>query len=122
MPIRCLIVEDEFFTRDVLSLTLQRANLEVDLVESGQAALDYLYHNTPDVIILDLHMPNVNGYEVLHKIRHDSGLKHLIIIVITANPSAANHPDVQKADAFLTKPLNIKKMIDLIHQLVGAKN
>lgn len=116
MSIRCLVVEDEYFTRDVLSLTLRRANIETDVVESGESALTYLESHHPDVVIVDLHMPNVNGYDVINSIRSNSMLQDVMIIIMTANPSAINSPEARKADAFLTKPLDIKRMIDLIHQ------
>jgi len=123
MPIRWLVLEDEFFTRDVLSLTLRRANIdiEVDLVDSGEAALTYLKNNIPDVAILDLHMPRINGYDVINAIRADDALKNIFIIVLTANPSAINSPEARKADAFLTKPIDIKQIIELIRQQVRIR-
>jgi len=121
MPIRCLVLEDEYFTRDVLSITLRRAQIEVDLVDSGEAALAYLQHTIPDVIIVDLHMPHPNGYDVINAIRADDALKNIFIIIVTANPSAINSPEARKADAFLTKPLEIRRIVDLIEQKVRVR-
>ena len=118
MSIRCLLVEDDVFTRDVLSLTLRRAQMEIDVVAGGKEALNYLNETKPDVAILDLHMPEVNGYDVINTIRQSNTLQDLIIIVITANPSAERTPEAQMADAFLPKPLDIKRLIDIIENLV----
>ncbi len=120
MSIRCLVIEDDFFTRDVLSLTLRRANMEVDVAASGQEALTYFKKTQPDVAIVDLHMPNVSGYDIINAIRNDESLKEILIIVITANPSAISTPEAQKADAFLQKPIDIKRMIALIEKLTGV--
>ena len=116
MAIRCLVVEDEFFTRDVLSLTLRRANIEVDVVDSGEAALAYLKNNHPDVVLVDLHMPNISGYDVINAIRSNRALQNVVIIIVTANPSAINSPEAHKADAFLSKPLDIKNVVDVIEK------
>lgn len=120
MSIRCLVIEDDFFTRDVLSLTLRRANMEVDVAASGQEALTYLKKSQPDVVIVDLHMPNVSGYDIINTMRNDDELKQILIIIITANPSAIGTPEAQMADAFLPKPIDIKRMIAIIENLVGV--
>ena len=111
MSIRCLVIEDDFFTRDVLSLTLRRAHMDVDVAASGEEALVYLKKTHPDVVIVDLHMPNVNGYDIINFMRNDENLKQITIIIITANPSALATPEAKMADAFLTKPIDINKMI-----------
>jgi len=121
MPIRCLVIEDDFFTRDVLSLTLRRAHMDVDVASSGQEALTYLKDKQPDVAIVDLHMPNISGYDIINMMRNDDKLKDIIIMIITANPSAMKSPEAQKADAFLPKPIDINKMIALIENLVSVR-
>jgi len=121
MAIHCLVVEDEFFTRDVLSLTLRRANIEVDVADSGEAALVYLKNNHPDVVLVDLHMPNVDGYDVINAIRSNKALRDVIVIIITANPSAINSTEAQKADAFLSKPLDIKRVVEVIEDKLQVR-
>ena len=96
MSIRCLVIEDDFFTRDVLSLTLRRANMEVDVAASGQEALAYFKKMQPDVAIVDLHMPNVSGYDIINTMRNDEELKQIL------------------------KPIDIKRMIALIENLVSV--
>jgi CheY-like chemotaxis protein len=121
MSIRCLIIEDDFFTRDVLSLTLRRAHMDVDVVASGEEALTYLSKTHPDIAIVDLHMPHVSGYDIINTIRNNEDLKHILIMIITANPSAIKSPEAQLADAFLTKPIDIGRMITTIENLVSVR-
>ena len=120
MAIRCLLVEDEYFTRDVLSLTFRRSNMDVDVVSGGQDALNLLATKTYDVIVADLHMPNLNGYELISIIRNNPQLKKIIIVAITANPAAIRTPEAQMADAFFTKPLDIKQLIEKIKSLTSV--
>ena len=120
MSIRCLLVEDEYFTRDVLSLTLRRANFEVEVAENGQSALDYLKTHIPDIVLVDLHMPIISGYEVINSIRSDDRLQNTMIVIITANPSAIRSPEAQIADVFMTKPLDVKSLISTIEELVSV--
>jgi CheY-like chemotaxis protein len=121
MSIRCLIIEDDFFTRDVLSLTLRRAHMEVDVAASGEEALTYLKKIQPDVVIVDLHMPNVSGYDIINFMRNDKDLKKIIIMIITANPSAATTPEAGMANAFLSKPIDINQMVTTINHLVSVE-
>lgn len=120
MPIRCLVIEDDFFTRDVLSLTLRRAHLDVDVAASGEEALVYLKKTQPDVVIVDLHMPNISGYDIINFLRNDDNLKQIIILIITANPSAMASPEAKLANAFLPKPIDINHMITTIENLVSV--
>lgn len=121
MGIRTLVVEDDSRTCDLLELMLRRAQMEVDVAESGGAALKYLENHTPDVAIIDLHMRQVNGYDVINAIRADERLQNMVIIVITANPSAINSPEAQKANAFLAKPIDIQRIVEVIQKLIQVR-
>lgn len=121
MPIRCLVVEDEPLTRDMFALTLRRANIDVDLAGSGQAALKYLKTNHPDVILVDLHMPDITGFDVINAIRSDPQLNNITVIAMTASPSSLNTPEAKKADAFFAKPFDFQRLIDVIYQHVRVK-
>lgn len=122
MSIRCLLVEDELFNRDVLSLTLRRSSFEVEAVDGGNAALKALQTAYFDVAIIDLHMPGVSGYDVIRTMRQHPDLKHIAIIAITANPSAISTPEAQMADAFFSKPVDIKQLVQTVIQLSGVSH
>lgn len=121
MGIRTLVVEDDSRTCDLLELMLRRAHMEVEVAESGSAALKYLENHHPDVAVIDLHMKHVNGYDVINAIRADERLQNMVIIVITANPSAINSPEAQKANAFLAKPIDIQRIVEVIQKLVQVR-
>lgn len=120
MSVHCLLIEDDVFTRDVFALTLRRAKMEVAIAPNGEEALAYLETHQPDVLIIDLHLPNVSGYDLIKMIRNDERLQQIYIVVITANPAAIRSPEARLADAFLTKPINMNEMIEVIEKLVSV--
>ena len=68
---RILIVEDNEMNRDMLTRRLKRRGYEVDSAENGQLALDYLESNTPDIILMDMRMPVMDGWTATTKIKED---------------------------------------------------
>jgi CheY-like chemotaxis protein len=82
--------------------------------------LDILKSKFPDVIILDVMMPMVDGYATLEQIRKDANLSHTKVIFLSAKNKAS---DIEKgmalgADAYLTKPFSIKKVVDTVLELL----
>lgn len=100
-----LIVEDDLDACNMLMEYLVFEGFKVDTAHSGPEGLSYLKHNTPDIILLDIMMPQMNGIEVLKHIRRDSDIPVLML--------TAKHDDTAKvlglelgADDYLTKPYN----------------
>lgn len=79
-----LVVDDNEMNRDMLSRRLQRLGYTVVLAEDGEKALDNLQHQAFDLVMLDIMMPKMNGYEVLEKVKADVRLRHIPIIMISA--------------------------------------
>ena len=124
-PAEILLVEDNL---DDVEITLRafrkvRVANTVHVVRDGQEALDFLFREgdysdradapQPDVILLDLNLPKVNGLEVLHKIRASDGLSTIPIIVLTVSE---RQEDVRKsyklgANTYITKPMDFEKFV-----------
>ena len=103
-----------------LEYTFKKNNFEVFIARDGQEALDILKTNFPDVIILDVMMPMVDGYATLEQIRKDKNLEHTKVIFLSAKNKAS---DIEKgltlgADAYLTKPFSIKKVVETVLELL----
>lgn len=79
-----LVVDDNEMNRDMLARRLKRQNLEVEVAETGQRALEMLQLKTFDLVLLDIMMPGMSGYEVLDHIKHDPASKHIPVIMISA--------------------------------------
>lgn len=125
-----LLVEDNdddvFLTREAFAAASLRVNLE--RVDNGEKCLQYLRKEapftnarTPDLILLDMHMPVMDGYEVLAEIVKDEKLHHLPVVVLTTSYEAA---DIQKmyglrCSSYITKPVNFESFVTVISQLAG---
>lgn len=79
-----LVVDDNEMNRDMLSRRLQRQGYQVDAVESGENALGALQTTNYDLILLDVMMPGLNGYEVLERVKSDDQLHDIPVIMISA--------------------------------------
>ena len=111
---KILIVDDEPNIVMTLEYTFKKSNYEVFIARDGQEALDILKTNFPDVIILDIMMPMVDGFATLEQIRKDANLQHTKVMFLSAKNKES---DIEKglalgADAYMTKPFSIKKVVE----------
>jgi DNA-binding response OmpR family regulator len=104
-----------------LEYTFKKNNYEVFIARDGQEALDIVKTSFPDLIILDIMMPMVDGCATLEQIRKDDNLKHTKVIFLSEKNKES---DIEKgltlgADAYLTKPFSIKKVVDQVFELLS---
>ncbi|MEM6717960.1 MAG: response regulator [Bacteroidota bacterium] len=117
---KILIVDDEPNIVMSLEYAFKKQQFEVFIARDGSEALEILQHQIPDVVLLDIMMPNVDGYQTLTKIRENNSLQHTKVVFLTAKNKAS---DIEKglelgADKYLTKPFSVKKIISEILELV----
>lgn len=116
-----LIVEDEEALARMIGWQLEAAGYEVELATNGTAALQYASAYRPDVVILDLRLPDIHGYEVCQQLRK---LYHPWVVPILML-TALNQPIDQLrgfahgADAYLTKPCEMSELLKTINLLLG---
>jgi CheY-like chemotaxis protein len=84
-----LVVEDDGTTRDLLGRTLESDGWRVDEAANGLLALEQVRKNRPDVIVLDLMMPEMDGFEFLRELRHQEEYRNLPVVVVTAKTITA---------------------------------
>lgn len=118
---KILIVDDEPNIIMALEYTFKKNNYEVFIARDGQEALDIVKTSFPDVIILDVMMPMVDGYATLEQIKKNRNLNHTKVIFLSAKNKAS---DIEKglslgADAYLTKPFSIKNVVDKVFELLS---
>jgi len=116
-----LVVDDEPAVLDIISRDLTAAGYRVTTAASGFAALKSARRDRPDVAIIDLLMPGLDGYQLTSMFKRDLTLK-IPVVVITGR---CRESDVQRArdlgaDMFLRKPFNSKTLRDSIQQLLNA--
>lgn len=116
-----LVVDDMSQIRNILSFSLRKEGYDVQVASNGREALKHVFGKTPpDLIILDIMMPNMNGYEVIQKIRASETLKEIPIIFLTAK---AQKKDVQDGlevgcDDYVVKPFKMGDLRERISALL----
>jgi CheY-like chemotaxis protein len=120
-PIKILVAEDSLTELAILSDMLREERLEVHGFGDGRTALDIARMMHPDVIVLDIDLPRLNGWEVLTRLRDDHKLGETPVIVMTGDtrPATAQRALETGANEFLTKPLNSDALLTCVRLAVG---
>src|SRR5437899_11117815 len=112
-PRRVLIVDDDATIRELLASVLRDRDLTVDEAADGQKALDLLRENSYAVVLLDLLMPNVDGFGVLDQL--GSAISTPVVLVITgADRALLTQLDPQKIQGVVRKPFDIEDLADVV--------
>jgi DNA-binding response OmpR family regulator len=121
MPKRILVVDDEVRVLAVLEKRLQTAGYEVVTAAEGYDGLKKARAVKPDMIILDLIMPNLNGYQICAMLKRDGDYKHIPILMLTARSQEKDIEEGMKmgADAYLTKPYKHEVLMAYVTELIA---
>jgi DNA-binding response OmpR family regulator len=122
MAKRILIVDDEPNIVVPLEFLMKREGYDVAVAGDGQAALEALEGGAPDLVILDVMLPRMSGFEVCRKIRADSRFGALRILMLTAK---GRDSEMEKglglgADAYVTKPFSTRDLVAKVRALLGG--
>lgn len=120
MP-KILLVEDNEMNRDMLSRRLERMKFEVVMAFDGQAGVNMSVSENPDLILMDLSLPVIDGWEATRRIKANSVTKSIPLIALTAH---AMQGDEKKAfdagcDDYDTKPVDFKRLLGKIEKYLG---
>ena len=118
---RILIVDDESLIRDVLRVICETHGHEVVEAENGDQGIDKARSETPNLIILDMNMPNMTGWEVIPLLRSHPDTKAVPVIAMTADASAESREEAHNAgcDRYITKPIDAKRLNAVMDELIG---
>ncbi|WP_417514959.1 response regulator transcription factor [Minwuia sp.] len=121
MATNVLIAEDEPHLVELLKFILEREGFHADAVFDGEAAVDTLRRDIPDVMILDLMLPKLDGYEVLKTVRNDDRLAKLPVLMLTAKGQDKDRKVAEDlgVNAFITKPFSNREVVDCVVGLAG---
>ncbi|ARN70418.1 MULTISPECIES: response regulator transcription factor [Nonlabens] len=117
---KLLIVDDEPNIVMSLEYAFQKQNYNVFIARDGSEALKIMKQEIPDLVILDIMMPQVDGYETIARIKDNPAFAKAKIIFLSAKNKAA---DIEKglslgADLYFTKPFSVKKLITAVNDLI----
>ena len=118
---KVLIVDDEPFNVDYLEQELEDANYQIITASNGREALDKIQSEQPDLILLDLMMPVMDGFAVLAQIKADTHLRDIPVIIISAEHDSKSVVKgiKQGAEDYLTKPLYPELLIKKLKEYLG---
>ena len=121
MARQVLIVEDEPHIVESLAFVLGREGFAVSSVMDGESALEILRRTPPDLVILDLMIPRLNGFEVLKAAKSDPALSAIPVMVLSAKGQVHDrrHAEEIGSDGFMTKPFSNREIVELVRRLVG---
>ena len=116
-----LLIEDNELNRDMLKRRLERKEFIVSCAEDGQSGLDMAQNEIPDIILLDLSLPIIDGWNVARQLKADSNTKHIPIIALTAHAMKGDREKALDAgcDDYDTKPVNLEGLLDKMHKLTA---
>ena len=117
---KVLLVEDEKNIILGVRTCLDAVGYQVHVEENGEQALEYIQSRKPDLVLLDLMLPKVDGFEVLKRIKEDDSTKKIPVIVLTAKVSQEDQKRAQDlgADFYMTKPFRPQELWDRIKQFL----
>ena len=119
-----LIVEDNELNRDMLSRRLQRKGYEVLLAVDGEDGIDVARAKRPDLVLMDMSLPTVDGWEATRRLKADEELGHIPVIALTAHAMANDRDKALAAgcDDYDTKPIELPRLLAKMEALLQARS
>ena len=119
---KILIADDEPYILNILDFSLGAEGYTVVQAVDGQAALSLAGQHEPDLIILDVMMPGIDGYEACKRLKEDPQTKSIPVVLLTARNSLEDRRRGEEvgADGYMTKPFSPQRLLDLVQEHLGV--
>ena len=119
---KILLVEDNEMNRDMLTRRLERKGFEIVIAIDGKAGVDMASSSNPDIILMDLSLPVMDGWEATRQIKADPATQGIPVIALTAHAMAGDEQKARAAgcDDYDTKPIDLKRLLGKIENLLGS--
>lgn len=123
MPVKILLVEDNEMNRDMLSRRLVRNGFDVVMAVDGQQAVDMATSESPAIILMDMSLPVIDGWEATRQVKANAATARIPVIALTAHAMAEDEAKARAAgcDDFDTKPVDIQRLVGKINGLLNGK-
>jgi CheY-like chemotaxis protein len=120
---KILLVEDNEMNRDMLSRRLERKGYAVVIAVDGQQGVDMTHSETPDLILMDMSLPVIDGWEATRRLKADDKTKAIPVIALTAHAMSGDREKALEAgaDEYDTKPVELPRLLAKIEALLGRK-
>jgi two-component system cell cycle response regulator DivK len=119
---KILLVEDNEMNRDMLSRRLERKGYQVVLAVDGQQGLDMALSEAPDVVLMDMSLPVLDGWEATRRLKAAAGTRHVPVIALTAHAMSSDRARALEAgcDDYDTKPIDLPRLLGKIEALLAG--
>ena len=120
---RVVCVEDEPEMIDLIRLILSRKGFEVLGANGGKEGLLMIKEHKPDLVLLDLMMPDLDGWEVYQQMKADEGLRDIPVVVVTAKAQSIDKVlglHIAKVDDYITKPFGPQELLESVEKIIGG--
>lgn len=123
MP-KVLVVEDNEINWDMLSRRLQRRGYEVILAKDGQEGVEKAHSEMPDLVLMDMSLPVIDGWEATRRLRADPATSHLCIIALTAHAMAGDRDKALAAGCndYHNKPVDLSRLLEQMEKLLSRQS
>jgi DNA-binding response OmpR family regulator len=118
-------IEDDPEMIDLVTLIVGKRGYQVKGAHGGREGLDMVYQSVPDLILLDLMMPDMDGWDVYHQLKATETLKNIPVIIITAKSQEIDRVlglHIAKVDDYVSKPFRPQELIDSIDKVLARKS
>jgi len=117
-----LLIEDEPNIMEAIRFILQRDGWRVATHADGATAMDAVARETPDLLVLDVMLPNRSGFDILKDLRAGAATADLPVLMLTAKGQEKDRAQAERlgASCFMTKPFSNQEILDAVHTLAGA--
>lgn len=119
---RILLVEDNELNRDMLSRRLRRRGHEVLVAVDGEEGIAITFKELPNIILMDMSLPKIDGWEATRRLKGDPAVSHIPIIALTAHAMSGDREKAMAAgcDEYGTKPVDLESLLSKIEMLAGG--
>jgi DNA-binding response OmpR family regulator len=122
-PVKKVVcIEDEPEMIDLFKLILSRKGFEVYGARGGREGLEIIHQHTPDLVMLDLMMPDMDGWEVYQQLKADEATKNIPVIIVTAKAQNIDKVlglHIAKVDDYIAKPFSPKELVDSVERILN---
>jgi two-component system response regulator VicR len=120
---RILCIEDDLDMIDLIRLILERRGFIVEGADGGKAGLQAMRAIPPDLVLLDLMMPDMDGWDVFQKMKADTATRHIPVIIVTASAQNIDREfglHIAKVDDYIVKPFSPQALLASVDKVLGG--
>jgi two-component system cell cycle response regulator len=123
MPTHILVIEDNTANLDLMKYLLEAFGYLVRTAQDGAEGLEAIRAHSPDLVVCDVHLPNINGYEVARSMKHDAAMKDVPLVAVTALAMLGDREKVLAAgfDGYITKPVTPELFVGQVEKFLRAE-